>query len=290
MNIQSLSVVVPSKKCINNCAFCVSRMKTDEYINQKEENIRFYDLYERDYMARLEFARDNGCNTIMLTGDSEPQQNRNFLMKFGSMHNNISRPFRWIEMQTTGVLMDDEYLRFLRNHVRVTTISVSISSFANIDNCAINGTPEKCMVDIQHLCSEIKRYDFNLRLSINLTSQFDQFDAENMLDYCKKTLQADQVTFRKLYTSGKNTPQDTWIEENAASEELVRNIRNYIIKNGVALELLPFGAIKYSINGMGIVLDDDCMSKNLSDGYKYLILRPNCKLYSKWDDPGSLIF
>ena len=33
------------------------------------------------------------------------------------------------------------------------------------------------------------------------------------------------------------------------------------------------------------------MSKRINkDAVKYLILRPNCKLYSKWDDKGSLIF
>ena len=72
MKIQSLSVVVPNQKCINNCAFCVSKMHTEDYTNQKEGNARFYDLYERDYVKRLEFARDNGCNTAALTGNSEP--------------------------------------------------------------------------------------------------------------------------------------------------------------------------------------------------------------------------
>ena len=32
-------------------------------------------------------------------------------------------------MQTTGVLLDQNYLRFLRNYVGVSLISLSISSF-----------------------------------------------------------------------------------------------------------------------------------------------------------------
>lgn len=36
MKIQSLSVVVPNQKCINNCAFCVSKMHTEDYTNQKK--------------------------------------------------------------------------------------------------------------------------------------------------------------------------------------------------------------------------------------------------------------
>ena len=44
--------------------------------------------------------------------------------------------------------------------------------------------------------------------------------------------------------------------------------------------------------GISTVLDDDCMSKNnTNDGViRYLILREDGKLYSQWDDKGSLIF
>ena len=38
MNIQSLSVVVPNKSCVNNCAFCVSKMHCDSYKNQMDDN------------------------------------------------------------------------------------------------------------------------------------------------------------------------------------------------------------------------------------------------------------
>jgi hypothetical protein len=41
---------------------------------------------------------------------------------------------------------------------------------------------------------------------------------------------------------------------------------------------------------MSVVLDNDCMAKGSNDDFKYLIIRPNGKLYSSWDDPASLIF
>lgn len=35
----------------------------------------------------------------------------------------------------------------------------------------------------------------------------------------------------------------------------------------------------------------DCTKTgDIEENYKYLILRPDCKLYSAWDDPASLIF
>lgn len=290
MEIQSLSVVVPNKKCVNNCAFCVSKMHSDNYKNQMDSNLPFYDLYEKDYVKRLEFARDNGCNTIMLTGNSEPQMNRHFLEKFGTMNRSLSKPFRWIEMQTTGVGIDDNYLRFLRNHVGISTISLSINSFDDRINQFYNQAPISLYKDLASLCPSIKKYDFNLRLSLNLCDGFST-NPEIIFNYAKKTLKADQITFRVLYANPTvDTPQNQWIYEHGMKETDINTIRQYIVENGRKLERLPFGAIKYSVDGIGTVLDDDCMSIAQKDSVKYLILRENCKLYTKWDDEGSLMF
>ena len=51
-----------------------------------------------------------------------------------------------------------------------------------------------------------------------------------------------------------------------------------------------FGPFVYSIRGMSVVLDDNCMAKEESTILKYIILRENGKIYSQWDDEGSLIF
>jgi len=290
MRIQSLSVCVPNKGCVNNCKFCVSHMRNDDYKNMMDENLPFYDLYEKDYIRRLEFARDNGCNTVMLTGNAEPQQNRAFLQRFGTMNSNLSKPFRWIEMQTTGVMIDEPYLRFLRNHVGVSTLSLSVSSFDNEQNRDYNGTSLKNKVDLIEFCNSVKKYDFNLRISINLTDAFNDWSAARIFKYCKEVFNADQITFRVLYRSGSDTAQDRWIAEHKAKDELIDEIRNYILNKGRKLEKLEFGAIKWSVDEMSTVLDEDCMSEEAKESVKYLILRPNCKLYSKWDDKGSLVF
>ncbi len=290
MKIQSLSVVVPNKNCINNCAFCVSKMHTEDYPNQKEGNVRFYDLYEKDYIKRLEFARDNGCNTVVLTGNSEPQQNREFLKNFGTINSHLEKPFRKIDIQTTGVLIDDEYLRFLRNHVGVNTIALSISDlFDDARNAKINGTPEQLTVNIKELCQEIKRYDFNLRLSLNMTDVYNNKTAKDIFDYAKE-LGANQITFRELYSSGTGTPQDNWIKEHAVDKKLLADIKTFIKENGNALRIMEYGQTLYSVYEMSVMVDDDCMSTALKEDMKYLILRPDCKLYSHWDDKGSLVF
>lgn len=293
MIIQSLSVVVPAS-CPNNCAFCVSHMHREDYINQIEKNRRFTELYTKDYKKRLLFARDNGCNTVMLTGNGEPLMNQNFLEKFALWNESLPSPFRWIEIQTSGTLLDDEYLRFLRNTVGVNTISLSLSSiFDSKKNAEYNRTKKGMEVDIDNVCREIKKYDFNLRLSLNMTDVYNNVKPEAIFDRAKE-LGADQITFRKLYMSPDNPdcPQNKWIQEHKCSNGKFAEIENFVKTNGRALEILPFGAIKYAIYGFSVVIDNDCMSTEVksNDTVKYLILRENCKLYSRWDEKGSLIF
>lgn len=293
MRIQSLSIVVPNPKCVNNCAFCVSKMHCDAYKNQMDDNLPFFDLYLNDYLRRLEFARDNGCNTVILTGNSEPQQNRKFLTYFGMFMRIMQRPFRWIEMQTTGVLLDQNYLRFLRNHVGVNLVSLSVSSLSDAMNREIIGARADKMPELKWLCSEIKRYDFGLRLSLNLTREFNGYanTPDALFKECR-AMGADQVTLRILYSSETGTAQDEWIKDNKAGDSTITNLTEYVTTSGKVLGVLPHGAVKYSLDDMSIVIDKDCMDKTKKDeeNYKYLILQPNCKLYSQWDDPASLIF
>lgn len=289
--IQSLSVVVPNPACINDCAFCVSKMHAADYPNLLDENLPHYDFYIREFRKRLEFARDNGCNTLMITGNTEPQQNKHFLVLLGLFIQMMKDPFKIIEMQTTGVMLDDGYLRFLRNHVGVNTISLSISSFDEEQNKRYTGMKpilaEK--FNLKELCKLIKTYGFTLRLSLNLTDAFNGIPATDLFEKCKE-YGADQVTLRVLYSGNNDTPQDRWLKEHSAHDYVIEHYNRYVEDFGESLEVLEFGAIKYDLMGMSIVIDTDCMSKAPKDAYKYLVLRPNCHLYSRWDTPASLIF
>jgi sulfatase maturation enzyme AslB (radical SAM superfamily) len=295
MEVQTLSVVVPAG-CPNRCRFCVSKLHDDgEYENQIEKNRRFKHLYRNDYIKRLSFARDNGCNTIIYTGDGEPITNLSFLENAAEWNRGIDHPFRWMELQTSGVTLDDGKLRWLREEIEVSTISLSLSSvFLDAQNADYNRTPEALRVGIDSLCAEIRRYDFNLRLSLNMTDFYDNRDPGEIFSRVK-ALGANQVTFRVLYSmDSPRTEQekeiDSWIAAHRASERIITAVREHVQARGRRLERLPFGAVRYAVDGISTVIDEDCMSVEAKEALKYLILRPNCKLYTKWDDAGSLLF
>lgn len=294
MRIQSLSVVVPTKRCINDCAFCVSKMHFEDYPNIVQNYITHGQPNgdAKHYIKRLEFARDNGCNTVILTGTGEPQQNMNFLTFFGEINYELEKPFRKIEIQTTGAGINEQDLEFFYRVVGITTVSISVSALDDSLNAAYNGTNPKVQVNITELCRKIKEMGMNVRLSCNLTDWFDKFESnpQNFFHICHDVYKADQITLRTLYSGESDTPQALWIKEHGAAPETIYALKQYITHFGKQLEKMEYGYVKYSIFEMGIVLDDDCMSTEVKDSYKYLILRPDCKLYSKWDDKGSLIF
>ena len=304
MKIQSLSIVVPTKnKCVNACKFCVSRTHTNPYddkissvVKEWNEDIQCTDgiyYYEnsieyKDYYNRLQFARDNGCNVVVLTGTGEPIQNPKFLDFFSEINDTLTTPFKSIEMQTTGVMLDEESVAHLRA-IGVTTISFSISNiFDNDKNLELIGCHNKLKFDLIETINLVKRYDFNLRLSLNLVNDYDNYTVQHVIDRCKE-LGADQVTFRKLYKSELNNEIDKWIEKNA-SVNFYNELVEYVKENGKFLGILPFGASSYNIDEMSVVIDDDCMSEDIKETYKYLVLRENCKVYTRWETNSSLVF
>ena len=287
MRIQSLSVCVPGAKCINDCSYCVSKMHSHVYPDGSK-GLRNYDVWFDNYMRRLEFCRDNECNTIILTGTVEPQQNTGFLKDFGMMMKIMNKPFRNIEMQTTGVLITPDYLEFFKRHVGVNTMAVSVSSFNDEYDRHHRGYRHER--DLKSLCRMIKDCDLNLRLCLNLTKDFRSVDVFKEV----KKLGADQLTLRVMYrATGSDTmsnQQVEWINLYAMDEPFVSELRAKV-ETFPMVRQLEYGQAMRSYNGMSVVMDGDCMAKDLSNKeIRYLILRPNARLYSMWDDPTSLVF
>ena len=302
MSIQSLSIVVPGTKCINNCKFCVSRTHQDiTYEDRISADIKIctpkhqdwtYNNYSltnslASYNRALHYARDLGCTTVMLTGECEPQQNRDFMdWILNSGRFDLTNLFYNIEIQTTGAGLDKDAIRNLIRK-NINTFSFSLSSFENKENSLIINDGKK-KINISNLCSSVKEFGGLVRLSLNLNKEFYKYSPDELFAKTKE-LGANQVTLRKLYKCSKDCPQNKWIEENCdpiKDEEYF----NYIRICGTPLEVLPYGNIKYSVNGVGTVADSDCMAKHNLNDIRYLILRPDCHLYTRWDDPASIVY
>lgn len=294
MNIQSVSVCVPAKKCINDCKFCCSKMHPADY-EDFFSDVRNYSSFSEDMRKRLEYARDNGCNTCMLTGNNEPQQNKAFLRVFAEINKTLRSPFHNIEMQTTGAFIDPEFLDFFKFSVGVTTIAISVSCLDDdAENRDMIQTSDPAL-NLKALCSEIKKRNLNLRICLNMNDHIlvhHPYTPATIIDLCTE-LGADQITFRALWSPDDATEQGEWISRNvtALTTDFIAELKQDIKAKGKYLDTLEYGADRYDYFGFSVVIDEDSMAQGENKtAVKYLILRPNGHLYSKWDSKASLIF
>jgi len=115
---------------------------------------------------------------------------------------------------------------------------------------------------------------------------------ESITGICGR-LGADQITFRALWAPDSESDQGKWIKENVTEKttDFITSLKNDIKKNGKYLDTLEYGADRYDYKGFSTVIDDDSMAQaENKTAIKYLILRPDGHLYSKWDSKASLIF
>lgn len=288
MNIQSLSIVVPTGKCWNHCAFCVSHMHHEDYGTCILHNGQ---PIPRSYLDRIEFVRDEGCNSMILTGTAEPQQNLEFIFELLACNRRLRKPFYNITIQTTGSGLSPAKIAVLANE-GITTFALSMSSFSEFTHWDITHTPEnKQTMTFDKLFDEIKKNNMNLRVCFNLTDDFMAVPPIDYFDWAKEC-GVDQVTFRKIYADG-NGSEAEWVRKHEFPQKKFDAIGEYIRNNGTPIARLPYGFIQYSVHGISTVIDDNCMDVKTEDNLgemKYAILRPNGHLYSAWNDTGSLIF
>ena len=288
MNIQSLSVMVPcGGHCMNNCKFCVSRMRDDESIFGKE--IISATNILQSYTERIQYVRDAGCDNMIITGTTEPQQNMPFIDKLLHINWQLPKPFYNIAIQTTGaniVARDIENL----SAWGISTLALSVASFNMERNWDIIQTPEAARkLSIEQLIGVAKANNMNVRVCLNLTDEFNPYSPKYIFQWANER-NVDQLTFRKIYRSGRNTEQDNWIIQHNYSNESYTKIIKFIKEMGTPIRILPFGATLYDCMDIGVVVDEDCMSKKNLEDMRYAILRPNNHLYSSWDLKGSLIY
>lgn len=300
MNIQHLSVIVPNHKCANNCPFCVSKMLNHQFENRMDIGHPHYDINVKEYLKRMEYVSNNGCETVLFTGTTEPQQNKQFLATFALLNKLIRKPFTNFEMQTTGLFLtgNRDYVRFLRNFVGVNTIALSVNSLSDESNNRLLGHGiESCNVKLVELCELLKEYDFNIRICLNLSAPYfihwlaTYDDCNSLFAHLKSALHADQVTLRALYTSDKSTEQRKWIDSHMLPDSCLDMLDRYLVQFK-DLGTNVYGTMLKDVNGMSVFYDQNCIGKHHAkdaNDSKHFILAPNCKLYSSWDAAASLV-
>jgi len=291
--MRSLQVHVPAG-CPNKCPFCCSAA----HHNQKNAKMTVNRIH---FLPRMNYARDHDCDFLMLTSTGEPLMNPDYIETILSFNRELRRPFDAIDLQTSGAELDNAMLGRIRDS-GITTIALSVAYLLDSKkNAKIMRMPERYQYNIGGLCSEIKELGFTLRLCLNLTPDYKPISAVTNhvvgeIFETAKVYGADQITFKRLYANKDPKTEDEkaihkWVlDGTSTTEHLAKRINTRIKFEGRKIATLPGGEEVYSINGMSTVLMSDCQAQRLTDTPRYFILRPNGKLYTRWDDDGSIIF
>ena len=118
------------------------------------------------------------------------------------------------------------------------------------------------------------------------------YTPESVIRLCS-AFGADQITFRALWAPDGDTEQGRWISRHVTAKTLdfIEELKADVKAGGKYLDTLEYGADRYDYHGFSVVVDEDSMSQEANKtAVKYLILRPDGHLYSKWDSRASLIF
>lgn len=285
ISIKPLYIHVPGQACATPCAYCMTRSYMLRPSSCLDENSPRYVLCKQDFYKRMAFARDVGCNAIFIVGDCEPQKNRAFLERITIINNMLARPFRIIELTTTGRNLTKEYLYFLRSVIGVTTIDLNVAAFDDTLNQELAGMiNEDAKVELVPLTHMIKDLTFNLHLHVYLSKYFERY-REDPTQFFKDC----EGKYCAQYLSIHNTPApNDWLKSKAGSSTMQENVENYIKSRGTFLAEFPSYADVYALNNL-IILMDPPNEKNATmlDG---LILQTDGHLYSKWDEKTSLVF
>jgi pyruvate-formate lyase-activating enzyme len=268
-NISSLQINVPLKGCVNNCKSCIAKLHdTSDKIKMISNEI----INKKKYYMSLQKVRNN-CKTAVLTSDhGEPIQNVKFITQFGELNKKLNNPFN-VEIQTTGVLLNDYNLSILKD-INLDVVSLSIFDiFDNENNLDIIDVKKNLKYNIIDICKKVKDNGFKLRISINLIKKYESYPVEHLFKKID-VIKPDQLTFKSLWCTNEDNPINNWIKSNKTSDSYPDEISDFIINNGGN----KISNNKYIYNDISIFIIKNCMLGS------YLIIRNDGELYNSWLD------
>lgn len=197
--MKSLQVLTPSRKCIFNCPFCISKTHSHEnqFQNVYQEN---NSLWEANFIDILENYQD--LKNIVITGTNEPMQDQKCIEDIIQ----IVRKYRSdinIELQT-------KYYKKEKVFDLLDVVAFSVSNFDYL--------------------KRIPKTKKITRIVLLLTDSFHNKSLKEIINFINKDI--EQITFKVLQDShGYNLRLDEWIKNHQTDfktiENLKKDIKNY---------------------------------------------------------------
>jgi len=270
--------------CKMKCPFCMARLTYKTGINNNERLIAALPKV-------IKYATLHQTDTALITGIGEPTDKLNDL--FVILHKLYNSPVPIIELQTHGLNLYNDYnlLRSLKQ-AGLNTISISVCSMDFLRSAEIMQSVDP-KYNYNSVIKEASDLGFLVRLSLNIIKNDDW---DNFPEWAEKIkgIGLHQLTLRQIGSPDETSPHHQqileWIKGEAASEQIINNLRAEIEQPGRLLRRLGYGAMVYDYKGISTSIVT-CMTDNPNpDEIRSVILQPDGHCYHSWNFKGSAIW
>lgn len=194
--MKSLQVLTPTRLCIFNCPFCISKSHRHQnnFANNYEKK---HTLWKENFIAILKKYQD--LKYIVITGTNEPMQDEKVVEEIVFLVKK-NRPDIQVEIQTRFYPQREIYRS-------IDLVAYSISSY--------------------NILPKIKPLGQKNRFVILLTDSFKDKSLKRIIEKLPK--EVTQVTFKTLQISnGVNPKMDQWICQHRLDNKSYENLKNDI--------------------------------------------------------------
>lgn len=224
------------------------------------------DISQYDLAKRMNTARDLGSHILrIIDSHSDKSKTTKILQQIHSVNELLLRnPFDCIEFSTDGLILDRDFLSFLKNDIGVSTICLQLYALDSKDNAKYHNWDSN-LVFIPILCNEIKEFGFNLSLNIVATEWFDRYinHIDDLYNSLKYTFLADKI---KIFQTNKSPCKIDFLKNIQAKYKIISLSDKYTYSE---------------------VLKNMYLIVNLEDEF---VIDSKCKLYAIVSDSKFLLY
>ncbi|MEK9186614.1 MAG: radical SAM protein [Patescibacteria group bacterium] len=289
MRVQTFSILAGSEACNARCPFCVSKMTPPMGIELKEPEVNW-----RNFRKACRLAQLTDVTTVMFTGKGEPTLFPKQITRF--MDELARYDFPIIEIQTNGIPIAEKpeiYDQYLKEWYEkgLTTIAISIVHYDTEKNRQNYLPSKKSYIDLPALIKKLHDFKFSVRLTCIMVREGINgvAELERLVQFAKEN-KVEQLTVTPV-----NKPEETeneevwhWTKENHLLPEQLKEIINYLEKNGSHLMTLSHGAKVYDLHGQNICLNYCLTVQPESETMRNIIFFPDGHPRPYWQYPATL--
>lgn len=290
MKIKTFSILAGSEVCNAKCPFCVSKMTPTLGLNLKEPEVNW-----RNFRIACRLAQQSGVDTVLITGKGEPTLFPDQITKYLDHLKEFDFPL--IELQTNGIPLADNWKKY-NSYVKewydkgLTLIALSITHYDPARNREIYLPNRDSYVNLPKLIGNLHNAGLSVRLASILVNGYidNSGDLEKLISFAREN-KVEHLTLRPVNKPHESRNLDVfrWTQKNHLRSDQLKDLGDYLEKNGERLLRFSHGANIYDVNGQNVCLTNSLTKDENPENMRQLIFFPDGHLRYSWEYEGAIL-